>query len=73
MFYRNSASIATVPRFVDPKVTNDEHVRLDEDGRPFKSNKISTTRYSLWNFFPVTIMLQFTKIANCFYLMNGVL
>lgn len=37
------------------------------------SNKSKSTRYNLLTFFPVTTILQFTRVVNVFYLFNGIL
>ena len=37
------------------------------------TNKISTTKYNALNFLPVTFLMQFSKVANCFYLVSGIL
>ena len=41
--------------------------------RRYPSNQIKTTRYTWWNFFPISLFLQFTKVVNCFYLANMIL
>ena len=37
------------------------------------SNRIKTTRYTWWNFVPLALFLQFTKVVNCFYVVNTIL
>jgi hypothetical protein len=34
----------------------------------FCSNKIKTSRYTPWSFFPLTFLLQFTKLGNIVWL-----
>ena len=41
--------------------------------RRYPSNKINTTRYTWYNFVPITFFLQFTKVINVFYLFNMIL
>ena len=41
--------------------------------RKYVSNKIKTTRYNVFNFLPITFLLQFTKVINVFYLFNMIL
>ena len=41
--------------------------------KKYPSNQIKTTRYSWWNFIPVSLFLQFTKVVNCFYLAQVIL
>lgn len=56
-----------IPRTVSPNFTE------NPNDRTYVSNKISTTKYTLLNFLPRTIILQFSRIANVFYLINGIL
>lgn len=37
------------------------------------SNKRKSTRFTWWNFFPITLALQFTKVVNIFYCVTVVL
>lgn len=39
----------------------------------YPSNKVRTTRFNIFNFLPITIGLQFTKVINVFYLGNAIL
>jgi phospholipid-translocating ATPase len=39
----------------------------------FPTNKVTTTRFNIFNFLPITILLQFTKVINVFYLGNAIL
>lgn len=39
----------------------------------YPSNKVRTTRYTIFSFLPVSIMLQYTKVINCFWLISLVL
>ncbi|ORY00825.1 phospholipid-translocating P-type ATPase [Basidiobolus meristosporus CBS 931.73] len=42
---------------------------LREDTRkPYLSNKITTARYTLWNFLPKQLYAQFSKVANLYFL-----
>lgn len=44
------------------------------DGRqPYPSNAVSSTKYTIWSFLPLTILFQLTKFANLFYIVNAVL
>ena len=42
-------------------------------GTVFPTNKVTTTRFNIFNFLPITILLQFTKVINVFYLGNAIL
>ena len=37
------------------------------------SNRVSTGKYTLWNFLPKNLFLQFTKMANFYFLVMGCL
>ena len=45
-------------------------LRPDES---FVTNSISTTKFNAVNFLPLTTLMQFSRVANCFYLVNGIL
>ena len=45
----------------------------EQFNRKYTSNQIKTTRYTWWNFLPISLFLQFTKVVNCFYLANMIL
>jgi len=47
---------------------------LDErTGKPYISNTIRSSRYSIWNFVPKQLWFQFSKIANFYFLCVSVL
>ncbi|KAJ5772949.1 hypothetical protein N7457_007845 [Penicillium paradoxum] len=47
---------------------------LDErTGKPYVSNSIRSSRYSLWSFFPRQFFAQFTKVANFYFLIVAIL
>ncbi len=37
------------------------------------SNKRKSTRYTWWNFFPIALVLQFTKVVNIFYCVTAIM
>ena len=39
----------------------------------FASNYISTTHYTLWNFFPLSLFNQFRRLANFYFLCIAVM
>ena len=59
---------STVARTVSPMCLSSSST-----GDAFITNKISTTKYSLLSYLPHTLLLQFTKYANCFYLVSAIL
>lgn len=46
---------------------------LQHQGNMYPSNKVTTTRFNIFNFLPITILLQFTQVINVFYLGNAIL
>ena len=53
--------------------SSDSAAMHEQWNRRYVSNRIKTTRYTWWNFVPRALLLQFTKIVNCFYVVNTVL
>ena len=39
----------------------------------FKNNRITTSKYNILNFLPLNLMLQFSKMANCYFLILTVM
>ena len=47
-------------------------VKLDQDGiidRKFPTNKIRTSKYTALTFLPLNLYTQFSKAANCYFLL----
>ncbi|KAF3771031.1 hypothetical protein M406DRAFT_87833 [Cryphonectria parasitica EP155] len=42
-------------------------------GRPFISNFIRSSRYTVWSFLPKQLFFQFSKLANAYFLTIGIL
>ena len=40
----------------------------NEPGRKFMNNKVTTTKYTCLNFLPKNLFIQFTKVANAYFL-----
>ena len=36
-------------------------------------NGRKSTRYNIFTFIPMTILYQFTRVINCFYVLNAIL
>jgi len=41
--------------------------------RELSNNKISTAKYNAFNFLPINLFIQFTKLANVYFLVIGIL
>ena len=55
------------------KVRSIDDNQHEQWNRKYASNRIKTTRYTWWNFVPLALFLQFTKVVNCFYVVNTIL
>jgi len=57
-------------------VSNVREVIVDNDAAnassTFCSNEIKTTKYTLWNFLPKSIFLQFKRVANIYFLITAI-
>ncbi|OIW30341.1 phospholipid-translocating P-type ATPase [Coniochaeta ligniaria NRRL 30616] len=42
-------------------------------GRPYVSNFIRSSRYTVWDFFPKQLFFQFSKLANFYFLLIGIM
>ncbi len=49
------------------------HECIDAGGKAYKSNKIKTSKYTWWSFVPYNIGIQFTKMANVYFLVVSIL
>ena len=65
--------IAKLPRLVKARTSETDARPQLQDGRNFPGNKIRSTKYTVLNFLPKSFALQFTRLANVFYLVNAVL
>ena len=63
-----SKKIALQPRKVIARIFENDPIP-----QRLPSNRISTTKYNFLNFLPISLLIQFTKLANCFYLVSAVL
>ncbi|KAL1882968.1 hypothetical protein Daus18300_000606 [Diaporthe australafricana] len=51
-----------------------EEMLIDErTGRPYISNRIRTSRYTIWNFVPRQLIYQFSRLANMYFLIIAIL
>jgi len=49
------------------------HLVDERTGKPFINNLIRSSRYTLWNFIPKQLVFQFSKLANFYFLVMGVM
>lgn len=63
----------TTRRIAPAKANRSFFVNDDNHPKKFPINYISTTKYSLLSFFPVSIAIQFTRLANVYFLVTAIL
>lgn len=65
---RDGRHIPLNPTDAGPKGLIDER-----SGKPFVSNFIRSSRYTLWSFIPAQLIFQFSKLGNFYFLVIGVI
>lgn len=50
-----------------------QHLVDERTGKPFISNFIRSTRYTIWDFLPKQLVFQFSKLANFYFLVIGIM
>lgn len=50
-----------------------EDLADERTGRPYVSNFIRSSRYTIWSFLPKQLFFQFSKLANAYFLTIGIL
>ncbi|TVY38227.1 putative phospholipid-transporting ATPase [Lachnellula occidentalis] len=60
-------------RRIELDVSRDSPLIDERTGKPYISNSIRSSRYTIWNFLPKQIWFQFSKAANFFFLVVGIL
>ncbi|CAK7266012.1 drs2 neo1 protein [Sporothrix epigloea] len=58
---------------LDPGHTRTMPYTDERAGRPFISNFIRSSRYTIWNFLPKQLVFQFMKLANFYFLIISIL
>ncbi|KAG5934320.1 hypothetical protein E4U53_000715, partial [Claviceps sorghi] len=53
-------------------IEHDEPLTDARRGRPYVSNRVRTSRYTLWDFIPKQLFFQFTRVGNFYFLCVGV-
>lgn len=70
---RSHAPPAGDGRWIPLRVGNDTPLTDPRSGRPYISNSIRTTRYTVWDFLPKQILYQFSRLANFYFLCMAIL
>ncbi|CAK7274382.1 drs2 neo1 protein [Sporothrix epigloea] len=58
---------------LDPGSTRTTPYLDERTGKPFISNFIRSSRYTVWNFLPKQLVFQFMKLANFYFLIISIL
>lgn len=56
-----------------PGLARREALTDERTGRPYISNFIRSSRYTVWDFLPKQLFFQFSKLANFYFLVIGIL
>ena len=81
--YQTTAADFIFRRKVIPPSKDGRHIDLDASrkvdliderkGVPYIDNSIRSSRYTLWDFIPRQLFFQFSKLANAYFLIVGIL
>lgn len=58
---------------LDPVQARQKSLVDERTGKPYISNFIRSSRYTLWSFLPKQLFFQFSKLANAYFLTIGIL
>ncbi|KAK3370344.1 hypothetical protein B0H63DRAFT_486826 [Podospora didyma] len=58
---------------IEPGLARRKPLRDERTGRPYVSNLIRSSRYTVWDFLPKQLFFQFSKLANFYFLIIGIL
>ncbi|KAK3308501.1 uncharacterized protein B0T15DRAFT_550595 [Chaetomium strumarium] len=56
-----------------PGLARRKPLKDERTGHPYVSNVIRSSRYTIWNFLPKQMFFQFSKLANFYFLVIGIL
>ncbi|KAK4152472.1 hypothetical protein C8A00DRAFT_34827 [Chaetomidium leptoderma] len=56
-----------------PGLARRKPLKDNRTGHPYVSNFIRSSRYTVWNFLPKQLFFQFSKLANFYFLVIGIL
>lgn len=58
---------------LDPSGPGPSHILDERTGKPYTSNFIRSSRYTLYDFIPKQLIFQFSKLGNFYFLVMGIL
>ena len=75
---KNASSSTTLGKSSDLKIHNRRLFYINDRERnslrpPMEPTYIRTTRYSLWSFLPLSILFQFKRLPNFYFLFQAIL
>lgn len=83
LLYREYILFRVLGQHAMPPTADGRHIDLDASGAvpltdertgsEYISNSIRSSRYTIWTFLPFQLWFQFTKVANLYFLVTGIL
>ncbi|KAK3945765.1 putative phospholipid-transporting ATPase DNF3 [Diplogelasinospora grovesii] len=58
---------------IRPGLVRRKPLKDERTGRPYVTNFIRSSRYTVWDFLPKQLLFQFSKLANFYFLIIGIL
>ncbi|KAK4164954.1 putative phospholipid-transporting ATPase DNF3 [Cladorrhinum sp. PSN259] len=58
---------------LNPALVRQKSLKDERTGHSYVSNFIRSSRYTIWNFLPKQLFFQFSKLANFYFLVIGIL
>ncbi|KAH8878599.1 phospholipid-translocating P-type ATPase [Thozetella sp. PMI_491] len=58
---------------LEPGLVRRAPLKDGRTGKPYRSNFIRSSRYTVWDFLPKQLFFQFSKLANFYFLIIGIL
>lgn len=73
IFRRQAIPPSKDGRHIDLDASRREDLIDERKGIPYINNSIRSSRYTLWDFIPRQLFFQFSKLANAYFLIVGIL
>lgn len=67
------ATTTTVEGRRIPLLLGKDQLIDNRTGKPYMSNRIRTSRYTVWNFLPRQLLYQFSRLSNAYFLVISIL
>lgn len=69
---RGAAETPSTHRYIPLGAQHDPPLTDERNGRPFISNSIRTSRYTIYDFIPKQIVFQATRLSNFYFIVIGI-